>query len=468
MVPGSGYWDNFRPETHGPTYIAIYRKMAESIEAGRLVPGRRLPSQRMLAEKLGVSIGTVTRAYNLAMDNGLIRGEIGRGTYVRYYHPMGLSVVDQSRIPPGTLDLYQNFPVIVPKLESRLWAEALADLERRGNLAAAMRSSWSEESMARQNAGMKWISRVGLESAPHTVFDCPGVQAALCAIFGAVVRPGDTIVASALSHPVVKLLAEQYSAKVRALAWDDEHIVPEAFEQACAESTPRLLYCAPTIHSPTTVTMPESRRRAIAEIAERHDVIIVEDESAAFLLPEPPRTIASYAPENTFFVADVWMALSLGLRTTFVLTPEAFRERMATAVAATSGITAPLVAEVARFWIESQRTEGLIRRKRKELAARNEIVREELGRRNVRFHPFGHHIWIELPEPWTSERFVLQAEKRGVAINGAEWFSVGHAPIPEAVRVCIGIAPDREVLRWALSLLNRLIDEPRSGARPLI
>jgi hypothetical protein len=36
------------------------------------------------------------------------------------------------------------------------------------------------------------------------------------------------------------------------------------------------------------------------------------------------------------------------------------------------------------------------------------------------------------------------------------------------VRVCIGIAPDRDVLRWALHLLNRLIDEPRSGARPMM
>jgi DNA-binding transcriptional MocR family regulator len=465
---GPSYWDNFRPEGPGPTYRAIYRRMARSIETGRLVGGRRLPSQRLLADKLGVSIGTVTRAYNLALANGLIRGSVGRGTYVRHYHPMGLTVVDRSRIPPGTLDLYQNFPVIVPQIENRLWEEALADLAKRGQLASAMRASWSEESAARQHAGVSWISRVGLAPAPGDVFDCPGVQAALCAIFGAVVRPGDTIVAPTLSHPGVKLLAEQYSAKLRGIEWDDEHIVPEAFEALCAEDPPRLLYCAPTIHSPTTVSMPAERRRAIAEIARRHDVIVIEDESAAFLLPEPAAPLCTHAPERTFFVADVWMALSLGLRTTYVLTPPGYRERMATAVAATCGVTALLVAEVARHWIESPRTERLIRKKRAELAARNEIVREELGTRSVRFHPCGHHIWLELPEPWTSERFVMQAEKHGVAINGAEWFAVGHGPLPEAVRVCIGIAPDRDVLRWALHLLNRLIDEPRSGARPMM
>jgi DNA-binding transcriptional MocR family regulator len=214
--------------------------------------------------------------------------------------------------------------------------------------------------------------------------------------------------------------------------------------------------------------MPAERRRAVAETARRHGVFIVEDESAGFLLPDPPLPISAHAPERSFFVGDVWMALSLGLRTTFVLTPDPKMDVMATAVAATSGITSPLVAEVATHWIESPAADELIARRRVELQARNAIVREVLGGRAVRSDPFGHHVWLELPEPWTSERYVLQAEKRGVAVNGAEWFAVGHGPVPQAVRVCIGIAPDRQILHWAVTLLDRLIDRPTVGARPLV
>ena len=313
--------------------------MAEAIERGRLRPGRRLPSQRHLADILGVSVGTVTRAYNEALDRGLIRGEVGRGTYVREYHPMELSVVDRSRIPSGTLDLYQNFPILIPAIEDRLWSDALTSLRRRDNLADRMRSSWSEESERRQHAGASWIARAGLTPDPHNIFDCPGVQAALCAVFGALIEPGDLVAAPSLSHPGIKLLAEQYSAKLVGLPIDDGLIVPEAFEELCRERPPRLLYCSPTIHPPTTITMPDDRRRAIAEIAERYDVIVVEDESAAFLLPEPPLPISAHIPERSFFIGDVWMALSLGLRTTFVLAPDSMMDSMATAVAATSGKT---------------------------------------------------------------------------------------------------------------------------------
>jgi DNA-binding transcriptional MocR family regulator len=234
-------WDSFKPTGRGPKYVGVYRAMAQAIEQGRLRPGRRLPSQRRLAQILGVSVGTVTRAYNEALDHGLIRGEIGRGTYVRDYHPMQLSVVDRSRIPTGTLDLYQNFPVLVPEIEDRLWSDALNSVRRSENLADRMRSSWSEESERRQRAGVAWIARTGLEADEHNIFDCPGVQAALCAIFGATIEPGDLVVAPSLSHPGVKKLAEQYSARILGLPIDDGLIDPEIFERVCRDHGPRLL-----------------------------------------------------------------------------------------------------------------------------------------------------------------------------------------------------------------------------------
>jgi len=55
-----------------------------------------------------------------------------------------------------------------------------------------------------------------------------------------------------------------------------------------------------------------------------------------------------------------------------------------------------------------------------------------------------------------------------VAINGGEWFAVGHGPTPQAVRVCIGIAPDVQTLRWAVTILDRLIDQPTAEFRPWI
>ena len=63
----------------GPRYLAIADALAADIREGRLAVGSRLPTHRELAWKLGVTIGTVSRAYAEAERRGLIAGEVGRG-----------------------------------------------------------------------------------------------------------------------------------------------------------------------------------------------------------------------------------------------------------------------------------------------------------------------------------------------------------------------------------------------------
>ena len=67
----------------GPRYRALVDALSEEVAEGRLPEGTRLPPQRDLAYRLGVTIGTVGRAYALAAERGLVTGEVGRGTFVR-------------------------------------------------------------------------------------------------------------------------------------------------------------------------------------------------------------------------------------------------------------------------------------------------------------------------------------------------------------------------------------------------
>ncbi|MBY0431540.1 MAG: winged helix-turn-helix domain-containing protein, partial [Rhodospirillales bacterium] len=68
---------------NGPLYRTIVDVMAEDIGAGRLASGTRMPPHRDLAFRLGVTVGTVARAYAEAERRGLIAGHVGRGTFVR-------------------------------------------------------------------------------------------------------------------------------------------------------------------------------------------------------------------------------------------------------------------------------------------------------------------------------------------------------------------------------------------------
>ncbi|MDH5189289.1 MAG: winged helix-turn-helix domain-containing protein, partial [Rhodospirillaceae bacterium] len=76
-------WTPNISERPGPKYKAIADSILSDIRSGGLAPGERLPTHRDLAYRLGVTVGTVTRAYSEAERRGLVAGEVGRGTYVR-------------------------------------------------------------------------------------------------------------------------------------------------------------------------------------------------------------------------------------------------------------------------------------------------------------------------------------------------------------------------------------------------
>ena len=77
------------PKTHLHDYKNKYEAIAgaigDDVADGTLKPGQKLPTQRDLAKRLSVTIGTVGRAYALAEKRGLISLEIGRGSFVRSF-----------------------------------------------------------------------------------------------------------------------------------------------------------------------------------------------------------------------------------------------------------------------------------------------------------------------------------------------------------------------------------------------
>ena len=70
------------PETDGPLHERLAVAVEQLIGERRYRPGDRLPTHRVLARQAGVAIGTVTKALDLLGSRGILRGEVGRGTFV--------------------------------------------------------------------------------------------------------------------------------------------------------------------------------------------------------------------------------------------------------------------------------------------------------------------------------------------------------------------------------------------------
>jgi DNA-binding transcriptional MocR family regulator len=441
----------------GPLYRAIADCLRDDITSGRLGPGTRLPTHRWLAERLGVTVGTVTRAYSEAARRGLLSGEVGRGTFVRPAAP----AADDTATEAVSLDLAHNHPPL-PALGALGDAlqRTLASLSVRGDLAGLLDYPTDGGRRTHREAGAAWIGRTGLHADPERVLVCAGSQHALTTVLATLLQPGDVLLTEALTYPGLKALANLLHIRLEGLPLDGDGLRPDALEQACRQGRPSALYCVPTVQNPTGSVMPESRRREIAAIASAHGLAVIEDDIHALLPPERPLPIAAFAPERTYYLTSTSKSLAPGLRVGYIFAPPADTSRLAAGVRATTWGAAPLAAEVVSLWTRDGTADALLEARRAEAAARQALAAEALRGAAYDAHPVGYHLWLHLPEPWRSESFAAQSARRGVTVTPAEAFVVGRDAAPHAVRLCLGAPRTREALSRGL----RLVAETLAGA----
>src|SRR5271154_6676494 len=73
---------HLQPESHIPLYVQLRDQVRALVHSGELRSGDRIPASRELAGQLGVHRTTVANAYAELESEGLIRGHVGRGTFI--------------------------------------------------------------------------------------------------------------------------------------------------------------------------------------------------------------------------------------------------------------------------------------------------------------------------------------------------------------------------------------------------
>jgi DNA-binding transcriptional MocR family regulator len=437
----------------GPRFRAIVDALAGDVASGALPPGHRLPTHRDLADRLGVTVGTVTRAYAEAARRGLVTGEVGRGTFVRRAR------VGDEEGP--VVDLAQNHPPepAVPPQRTAL-VQSLSTLTSQPDLDRLLDYPVAGGSLADRAAGAAWVSRVGVAASPDRVVVCSGSQHGLMVVLATLLRPGDLLLTESLTYAGLKSVAGLLHLRLSGLPIDDEGLRPDAFEAACRQRRPGALYLIPTLHNPTTAIMPAGRRREIAAIAQRHGIPIVEDDVHGLLPERRPEPLAALVPDAVYYLTSTSKTLAPGLRVAYLLAPERMVPRIVESLRATTWAVAPLTATVATSWIGDGTADVILAARRREARERQLLAREILEGADFDSKPEAYYIWLRLPEPWRRDEFAAVLRARGAEVTSAAAFAVGRDPAPHAVRLCLGATRSRNRLARGLSLVAETL---RSG-----
>lgn len=480
-----------------PKYLALADAVEQVFREHELPPGTALPPQRALARALGVTLGTVSRAYAEAATRGLVEASVGRGTFIRVQRPdvdvmppeaaeggeaapdaphclptkrpaadAGNHAVLRAKPALHNLGFIAPFEHLNPSL-----SQGLRKLtEHNAAMLDGLQSYRRPGGMLRhREAGALWAGRYGLAARPADLLICAGSQHALLTILTSLCAPGDRIAAESLSYPLLRQLARRLRIQIVPVRADAGGMSPDALDSACRGAPPgnrvRAVYLMPSCRNPTLTRMSLRRREEIVEVCRRHDLLIMEDDVFALAhsrddAPDkgsrlPP--LAGLAPERTCFIAATSEVLGGGLRVAYLCPPQHHLEELEKNISYTISMVPPLMAELAARWIRDGTAQHVLEAKRAEAAARCVLARDILDGFELIARRTGFFCWLRLPEPWTGVRFADAARARGVLVAEGEHFAMGHGVPEHGVRIALGGAERREELAAALEALAEIL-----------
>lgn len=470
-----------------PLYQQLASNILQRIRSGALPPGTRLPTVRQFAEQLGVTRLTVHSAYAELQAGGWVEATVGRGTFVAERIDTLLttpaSTLGQEVTPAGMLaDMLRSAQI--PGLSTlsradpatdlfpvRHWQQAI-ELALTSGGPASMSYTTAQGEMVLRATMAELLRERGLIASPDEIVITNGVTQGVALTTDILVQPGATVLVEQPTYLGVLNTLTARGARVVGIPIDDEGLVVEAVEQSLQTERPAFLYTIPSFQNPSGMCMSPARRSALLELAERHNLVIVEDDiygRLAYEGPPPPALKSIDHAGLVIYLGSFSKNLMPGLRIGYAVAKPALVQRLVRARQAQDICSPPLTQRALATFIEH----GWFHNHLKRLLPRYRERRDAILQAMERFFPAGivwtrprggFSCWVTLPSGISVQELYVSAIARGVAFTPGEVFS----PTPDGqphLRLCFG-AETPERINEAIAVLGALLRE-RSVRRPV-
>jgi DNA-binding transcriptional MocR family regulator len=330
--------------THRPLYGHLVSLLETAIANGELPSGSRLPPERTLAERLKISRTTVVSAYRELEARGLLRGYVGRGTFVcAAPEPEGTPFAWRGKIAAAALrtsdstlrdivrhssdarllSLAAGEPAN-DKFPNEMFQDAIAHVLRT-DPASAWRHGPTEGQPALRDA---IAERYGVPS--ESVLVLSGAQQGLDLLARCLIDPGDAVIVDRPGY--LGAIQSFRAAGAKLIGWDIVRADTDELEDLLVRYRPKLIYTNPTFHNPTGVTLSVRVRRELLSLAQRYRVPIVEDATYRdlfFTEPPPPSLRALDDANIVIYLNSFSKVMAPGLRLGWIAAAPSIVDQMA-------------------------------------------------------------------------------------------------------------------------------------------
>lgn len=446
-----------------PLYLQLLAALEEAVRAGALDAGERLPSERELASRLGLSRTTVAGAYRELEARGLVRSHVGRGTFVcatpeaadapfawrgkvsasvAYFgDSLSLRHLMRSGLDPGVI----SFAAGAPAFECfpiddylRLTEHAL----RRHASAALGIAPTEGQPRLRRAISERFRTRA------ERVLILSGSQQGIDLIARCLIDAGDYVVVDRPGY--VGAIQTFRAAGANLVGWDTARASLDELEDLLVRYRPKLIYTDPTFQNPTGRVMSLRERQDLLKLAARYHTPVVEDDpwSETYLdaTPPPPPLYHLDAHNIVIHLGTFSKTLAPGLRLGWLAASEYIIDQLSIIKQHENLFTEGLGQFVIADFLTSGRYDAHMDALRREHRRKRDLMRGALEK-YARPHGLafnqprgGLHFWCRLPRGLEARAVLEAAIGEGVAFAPGEMFYPDAAGRDE-LRLCFSSAP---------------------------
>lgn len=464
------------PSSAEPIYRQLHRILKQMIETGELERGEKIPPTRELAGQLGLNRTTIAAAYELLESEGLIRGHVGRGSFVEgppaeparfswqglltertpaiespTTAPQGASVTSfASSRPSEELFPLDEFRAACEEVLASRQLSAVLQLGAPGGYQPLRR--YLVEQAARRN----------LLRTQDELLVTSGCQQAIDLLQRTLVAAGDTVLTEDPVYPGLKNVFLRAGARVVGVPVGASGLDMDALTRAVMRERPRLIVVTPSFQNPTGLTMPLQARETLLRVALEAGVPVIENDIYGDLRYEGealPSLKQLDASGSVIQVKSFSKVAFPGLRVGWMTGHRSVLSRVIETKQWTDLHTDHLSQAVLLRFAETGRLEAHLQ---KVLAAGAQRLHAALdacqrylpdGTRFTRPQG-GMSLWVRLPEPLDAGELLPQAERENITYLPGKYFTVSR-PDPGGFRLSFaGLAPQK--IEAGLAVLGRV------------
>lgn len=447
-------WRPEKQQLKRPIYLSLAEQLEEDIKSGLLAPGTKLPPQRELADFLDINFTTITRAYGICERKGLIYAITGSGTFVSPNAKLPITISMDNK-PKNLIEL--GFIASFEQCNS-LVTDTVREVSKKKYLEQLLGYDDPTGMLHQKMAGLNWMKPLGIEAEPEDITVVSGALNALAVTLYALFEPGDRIAVDTFTFSNFIELARGFHIQLVSIPGDAEGMLPAELDSQCALSGIDGVFLMPSCCNPTTVMVSHRRKKELAQVIRKRDLILVEDDVYAFLtagiIKDYKGAMYQLIPDRTVYICGTSKSICSGLRIAYMVFGKRFRERILKAIFNINVKTSSFDTEIVTELILSGAAHQIVKEKKRLAEEANALYQNYFSTIMPNEHPFSYHRWLPVDTMQTSEQLESALKDQGIRVFHSDRFLCSSNEKRTYLRISLASANSMPELTQGLRILS--------------